>query len=98
MKGGAKEYWFVLTAENLSWYKDDEVSPLCFFLVTFHLAMLLSEATHSIISIVPVALEQPFFLFIYSGLCILVLFSTRIKAIFSLFHNESILSYQLPML
>uniref|UniRef100_A0A673IFS7 Dynamin n=1 Tax=Sinocyclocheilus rhinocerous TaxID=307959 RepID=A0A673IFS7_9TELE len=21
---GAKEYWFVLTAENLSWYKDDE--------------------------------------------------------------------------
>lgn len=27
MKGGSKEYWFVLTAENLSWYKDDEVSP-----------------------------------------------------------------------
>lgn len=26
MKGGAKEYWFVLTAESLSWYKDDEVS------------------------------------------------------------------------
>lgn len=26
MKGGSKEYWFVLTAENLSWYKDDEVS------------------------------------------------------------------------
>lgn len=25
MKGGAKEYWFVLTAEALSWYKDDEV-------------------------------------------------------------------------
>ncbi|XP_013991512.1 dynamin-1 isoform X15 [Salmo salar] len=24
MKGGAKEYWFVLTAESLSWYKDDE--------------------------------------------------------------------------
>ncbi|XP_076126799.1 dynamin-1 [Alosa pseudoharengus] len=24
MKGGAKEYWFVLTAENMSWYKDDE--------------------------------------------------------------------------
>uniref|UniRef100_A0A8C1SEG7 Dynamin-2 n=1 Tax=Cyprinus carpio TaxID=7962 RepID=A0A8C1SEG7_CYPCA len=24
MKGGAKDYWFVLTAENLSWYKDDE--------------------------------------------------------------------------
>ena len=26
MTGGSKEYWFVLTAENLSWYKDDEVS------------------------------------------------------------------------
>lgn len=26
MKGGSKEYWFVLTAESLSWYKDDEVS------------------------------------------------------------------------
>ncbi|ROL53848.1 Dynamin-1 [Anabarilius grahami] len=25
MKGGAKEYWFVLTAESLSWYKDDEL-------------------------------------------------------------------------
>ncbi|KAG7227292.1 hypothetical protein INR49_000296 [Caranx melampygus] len=28
MKGGAKEYWFVLTAESLSWFKDDEVSDL----------------------------------------------------------------------
>lgn len=28
MKGGAKEYWFVLTAESLSWYKDDEVRCL----------------------------------------------------------------------
>ena len=26
MKGGSKEYWFVLTAEALSWYKDEEVS------------------------------------------------------------------------
>lgn len=25
MKGGAKEYWFILTAESLSWFKDDEV-------------------------------------------------------------------------
>lgn len=24
MKGRAKEYWFILTAETLSWYKDDE--------------------------------------------------------------------------
>lgn len=28
MKGGAKEYWFVLTAESLSWFKDDEVRSL----------------------------------------------------------------------
>ncbi|XP_016131078.1 dynamin-1-like [Sinocyclocheilus grahami] len=27
MKGGAKGYWFVLTAENLSWYKEDELCP-----------------------------------------------------------------------
>lgn len=26
MKGGSKGYWFVLTAESLCWYKDDEVS------------------------------------------------------------------------
>ncbi|CAI5796339.1 dynamin-2 isoform X5 [Podarcis lilfordi] len=25
MKGGSKEYWFVLTAESLSWYKDEEI-------------------------------------------------------------------------
>ncbi|XP_073427630.1 dynamin-3-like [Dendrobates tinctorius] len=25
MKGGSKDYWFILTAESLSWYKDDEV-------------------------------------------------------------------------
>ncbi|KAM9324777.1 dynamin-3 [Gastrophryne carolinensis] len=24
MKGGSKDYWFILTAESLSWYKDDE--------------------------------------------------------------------------
>lgn len=29
MKGGSKEYWFVLTAESLSWYKDEEVSGWC---------------------------------------------------------------------
>lgn len=28
MKGGAKEYWFVLTAESLSWFKDDEVGGI----------------------------------------------------------------------
>ncbi|KAM9480561.1 dynamin-2-like isoform 3-T3 [Salvelinus alpinus] len=27
IKGGAKEYWFVLTAESLSWFKDDERFP-----------------------------------------------------------------------
>lgn len=26
MKGGSKDFWFVLTAENLSWFKDEEVS------------------------------------------------------------------------
>lgn len=25
MKGGSKDYWFVLTAESLSWFKDEEV-------------------------------------------------------------------------
>jgi hypothetical protein len=25
-KGGAKEFWFVLTSENLMWFKDEEVS------------------------------------------------------------------------
>ncbi|XP_055009432.1 dynamin-1a isoform X2 [Boleophthalmus pectinirostris] len=32
MKGGAKEYWFVLTAESLSWYKDDEEKEKKFML------------------------------------------------------------------
>lgn len=26
MKGGSKDFWFVLTAESLSWFKDEEVS------------------------------------------------------------------------
>ena len=25
MKGGSKDFWFVLTAESLSWFKDEEV-------------------------------------------------------------------------
>ena len=24
MKGGSKDFWFVLTTENLSWFKDEE--------------------------------------------------------------------------
>jgi dynamin GTPase len=28
IKGGSKDFWFVLTAENLSWFKDDEVRML----------------------------------------------------------------------
>ncbi len=24
LKGGSKDFWFVLTTENLSWYKDEE--------------------------------------------------------------------------
>ena len=26
MKGGSRDYWFVLTSESLSWFKDDEAS------------------------------------------------------------------------
>lgn len=29
MKGGSKEYWFVLSAESVSWYKDEEVRFIC---------------------------------------------------------------------
>lgn len=37
MKGGSKEYWFVLTAESLSWFKDDEVRPSHLFnSLSFH--------------------------------------------------------------
>ena len=25
MKGGARDYWFVLTSESISWFKDEEV-------------------------------------------------------------------------
>lgn len=25
MKGGSKDFWFVLTAESLSWFRDEEV-------------------------------------------------------------------------
>lgn len=45
MKGGAKEYWFVLTAETLSWYKDDEVSPF-----TILLTLVKDPKTHLITS------------------------------------------------
>ena len=26
MKGGSRDYWFVLSSENISWYKDEEVN------------------------------------------------------------------------
>ena len=26
LRGGSKEFWFVLTAETVSWFKDEEVS------------------------------------------------------------------------
>lgn len=32
MKGGAKEYWFILSAESLSWFKDDEEKERKFML------------------------------------------------------------------
>jgi hypothetical protein len=28
MKGGSRDYWFVLTSENISWFKDEEVSVI----------------------------------------------------------------------
>lgn len=28
MKGGSKDYWFVLTSESISWFKDEEVNTL----------------------------------------------------------------------
>lgn len=37
MRGGSKDFWFVLTSESLAWYKDDEV--LC-FMNMLRLAML----------------------------------------------------------
>ncbi len=27
IKGSSREYWFVLTAESLTWFKDNEVCP-----------------------------------------------------------------------
>ena len=30
MKGGSRDYWFVLTSESLSWFKDDEVTHKSF--------------------------------------------------------------------
>ena len=30
LKGGAKDYWFVLTSESLSWFKDEEVKSYIF--------------------------------------------------------------------
>jgi len=26
MKGGSRDYWFVLTSESISWFKDEEVN------------------------------------------------------------------------
>ena len=26
LKGGSKEHWFVLSSDNLAWYKDEQVS------------------------------------------------------------------------
>lgn len=28
MKGGSRDYWFVLTSENVSWFKDEEASSI----------------------------------------------------------------------
>lgn len=46
MKGGAKEYWFVLTAEALSWYKDDEVKPRTTWLQLFVWGLRVQSLQH----------------------------------------------------
>ena len=28
MKGGSRDYWFVLSSESLSWFKDEEVNTI----------------------------------------------------------------------
>ena len=38
MKGGARDYWFVLTSESISWFKDEEVRQIraqAFFRIFF---------------------------------------------------------------
>ena len=32
MKGGSRDYWFVLTSDNLSWFKDEEEKEKKFML------------------------------------------------------------------
>ena len=29
IKGSTREYWFVLSSDSLTWYKDDEVNGTC---------------------------------------------------------------------
>ena len=43
IKGGSKDFWFVLTAENLSWFKDEEVGVAihCFKNIILHNAMMI---------------------------------------------------------
>lgn len=39
MKGGSRDYWFVLMSENISWFKDEEVLNLKFILVKLQMLM-----------------------------------------------------------
>ena len=44
MKGGSRDYWFVLSSETLSWYKDDEVFPvwsISFVVLNLNISFLL---------------------------------------------------------
>ncbi|KAF3849045.1 hypothetical protein F7725_015542 [Dissostichus mawsoni] len=50
MKGGAKEYWFVLTAESMSWYKDDEITPVHFCMRTLKAFLIAFKSTQQIAS------------------------------------------------
>jgi len=45
LRGGSRECWFVLTAENLIWFKDDSVSVLFFVFLS---GMRISEPYHEL--------------------------------------------------
>ncbi|CAG0894373.1 unnamed protein product [Darwinula stevensoni] len=48
MKGGSRDYWFVLTAESLSWFKDEEVVPVFYARTHFGIMWILSGIAHDV--------------------------------------------------
>jgi hypothetical protein len=60
MKGGSRDYWFVLTSESLSWFKDEEVGSTLFLccllnlqkaLFTTHKHRIASFRAYSVLNI-----------------------------------------------